>query len=111
MSCVFPDGATWCGDILENSSPWRFAMRYRGGSGATFLLGQDDAAGRDLRLTDRDVPQEDRAVVLVGWVAVLLALKAVAVFGVDLCTHDPRRTWAEGQVENEGPRVRHEGAW
>jgi len=33
-------------------------------------------------------------------VSVLLALKAVADFGVDLRNHDRRRSWTAGYVDN-----------
>jgi uncharacterized protein YndB with AHSA1/START domain len=96
----FPNGATWRGAILEDAPPHRFAVRYYGGSVATFDLSSDGAGGTDLRLTDAGVPVEDRMEVIAGWVSVLLALKAAIDFGVDLRNHDPHRTWDHGYADN-----------
>jgi uncharacterized protein YndB with AHSA1/START domain len=96
---TFPDGATWQGGILESTPPRRFAVRYIGGSTATFAL-TPAGSGTDLYLSDEGVPEEDWAEVSAGWVSVLLALKATADFGVDLRNHDPLRSWGAGYAEN-----------
>src|SRR5262245_11576371 len=97
---VFPGGPCWRGAILERQPPHRFAVVYYGGSTTAFVLADDGAGGTDLTLTDTGVPEADRAEVVAGWVSVLMALKAVADFGVDLRNHDERRTWDQGYIEN-----------
>ena len=54
----------------------------------------------DLTLTDEGIAAEDWAEVHAGWVSVLLALKAVADFGVDLRNHDAERSWDKGYANN-----------
>jgi len=100
ITFVFPDGETWRGDVLENSPPTHFSVRYYGGSVATVNLQDDGAGGTDLTLTDVGVPEQWRTEVIAGWVSVLMALKAAVDFGVDLRNHDPGRSWAEGFAEN-----------
>jgi uncharacterized protein YndB with AHSA1/START domain len=97
---VFPNGATWEGPIEAADPPRTFAVRYYGGSLATFSLAADGRGGTDLTLTDAGVPEADRAEVTAGWVSVLLSLKAAVDFGVDLRTHDPARQWDTGYAEN-----------
>ncbi len=97
---TFPDGQMWRGDILDDTPPHRYAVRYYGGCIATFELADDGAGGTDLTLTDVGEPEEWRTEVIAGWVSVLLALKATVDFGVDLRNHDPQRTWSEGFADN-----------
>jgi len=97
---IFPNQAEWKGKILEKNPPRKFKVEYYGGSITTFELESDGVNGTDLILTDQGVPQEDRVEVIAGWVSVLMALKASVDFGVDLRTHDPKRTWDEGYAEN-----------
>jgi uncharacterized protein YndB with AHSA1/START domain len=97
---VFPNDVTWDGAILEATPPNRYAVRYFGGSIATFELADDGRGGTELTLTDAGVPVQHRTEVIAGWVSVLLALKAAVDFGVDLRAHDPRRHWDSGYVEN-----------
>ena len=61
-----------------------FAIRYCGGSRATFTLWGDDEGGTDLHLADDGVSDIDRADVLADWVSVLLVLKAQVDHGVDV---------------------------
>lgn len=97
---VFPNAAAWDGEILLAEPPQRYAVRYYGGSTATFVLQDDDRGGTDLTLTDTGVPAADRNEVIAGWVSVLLALKAAVDFGVDLRNHDRLRQWDNGYADN-----------
>ena len=96
----FPNGISWCGEILENNPPGRFVIVYFGGTITTFALSDDEKGGTDLVLTDKGVPPEDQHEVLAGWVSVLIALKATVDFGVDLRNHYPSRTWDQGYADN-----------
>ena len=96
----FPNGVSWLGEILDISPPKRFQISYYGGTVATFELGEDLGGGTELTLTDRGVPSEYYAVVLAGWVSVLMTLKAAVDFGVDLRNHDPTRTWDQQYADN-----------
>ncbi len=59
---LFPNGARWRGEILEEMSPHWFSVRYYGGSTATFTLKEDGSGGTDLALTDQGVDPEHRFV-------------------------------------------------
>ena len=95
----FTDGQRCDGRVLERVPPWRFSVTYFQGSVVTFALAPDGEGGTDLQLTERGVPPEHWSENHAGWVSVLLALKAAVDFGVDLRSHDPRRTWAAGYVD------------
>lgn len=96
----FPDGLEWRGRLLETKPAQLFRLVYFGGSQTTFTLLADGRGGTDLTLADQDVPEGDRCEVAAGWVSVLLALKAVADFSVDLRNHDPLRSWDQGFADN-----------
>jgi hypothetical protein len=96
----FPNGLTGTTKVIERDPPARFVVEYLGGTTATFELADDGAGGTDLTLSDRGVPEEHLAEVSAGWVSVLLTLKAAVDFGVDLRSHDQRRTWDTGFVDN-----------
>jgi hypothetical protein len=91
----FPNGETYGGRVLASEAPALFELDYFG-SAARFELASDGSGGTDLTLTHGDDHPDTRP----GWVSVLLALKAIADFGVDLRNHDPARTWDQGFVDN-----------
>ena len=91
----FPDGSMYEGRIIANDPPALFELEYFG-SAARFEVISDGAGGTDLTLSHDDDHPDTRP----GWVSVLMALKAVADFGVDLRNHDPTRTWDQGFVDN-----------
>lgn len=97
---IFPNGVTWNAQILKTVPNRQYTIRYLGNSVTTFLLEKDGRCGTDLTLIDRGVPSEHRTEVIAGWVSVLMALKAAVDFGVDLRTHDEKRQWDTGYVEN-----------
>jgi len=100
INFTFPNGWTWRGQILESTPAHRFSLIYFGGTTTTFELAGDGRGGTDLTLTDEGIAAEDWAEVYAGWVSVLLALKAVADFGVDLRNHDAERSWDKGYANN-----------
>jgi uncharacterized protein YndB with AHSA1/START domain len=95
----FANGATLTSRVVECVPPARFALTWFDDSVVTFELMQDGEGGTELLLTERGVPDATRADNHAGWVAVLLALKAVVDHGVDLRNHDERRTWDRGYVD------------
>ena len=97
---VFPNQMTWDGPILASIPPQKYSVRYYGNSVTTFTLEEDGEGGTILTLTDAGVPIQDRTEVIAGWVSVLMNLKAVVEFGVDLRNHDMTRQWDNGFVEN-----------
>lgn len=96
---AFRDGSGWTSPILERDEPRLLRLAYFEGSVATFELSESESGSTDLTLTETGVPshafQDNHA----GWVSVLLNLKAVADFGVDLRNGDGRRGWSEGYVD------------
>jgi hypothetical protein len=95
----FPNGATLDSEVAAKDPPLRFAIRYFGGSLATFEL-EPANGGTDLTLTETGVPASDWLANYAGWLSVLFALKGAVDFGVDIRNHDPSRTWDEGFVDN-----------
>ena len=95
----FPSGETYEGKIISDDPPERFVIDYFG-SPVSFLLQEDESEGTILTMTHHDVDEDIRCETMAGWVSVLLALKAVINFSVDLRNHDPVYTWNEGYVGN-----------
>jgi hypothetical protein len=86
--------------ILARTPPARFSFHYWGETTVVFELTDDGTGGTDLVLRETGFPtdrhwEENNT----GWVSVLMNLKAVADFGVDLRNHDPQRTWKHGYCE------------
>lgn len=99
ISFVFLNGQRLESAVLERHAPERFVLTYFGGSRVTFTLESNGDQGTDLTMTEDKVPRSERDANLAGWVTVLLTLKAVADFGVDLRNHDPDRSWNDGYVD------------
>ena len=96
---VFRDGSRWVSPILRSEPSRRFSLSYVEGSVATFELESAGDGGTELALTESGVPSHALLDNHAGWISVLLNLKAVADFGVDLRNGDPRRGWGEGYVD------------
>lgn len=96
----FPDGAELSSRVIACEPPRRFALEYFGGATVVFDCSPDGSGGTELSLTETGTPAADRSENIAGWVSVLLCLKAATDHGIDLRNHDPRRTWADGYVEN-----------
>jgi len=97
---VFPNQMTWDGRVLESIPPYKYVVQYFGNSITAFTLKEEGEGCTILTLTDAGVPLQDRTEVIAGWVSVLMNLKAVVEFGVDLRNHDVTRQWDNGFVEN-----------
>lgn len=97
---IFPNGLQLLSRVVVAEPPRRFRCTYFGGSVVTFDLVDDGRGGTDLLLTDAGLPVEDVPETTAGWVSVLLSLKAAVDHSVDLRSHDPRRTWDQGYVDN-----------
>jgi hypothetical protein len=95
----FTNGQRLESTVFEKQEPERFVLSYFGGSRVTFEVASDGRGGTDLTLTEEDVPSNEYNDNLAGWVSVLLTLKGVADFGVDLRNHDPDRTWKQGYID------------
>ena len=95
----FVNGERWTGAVLHRDPPTRWAVDYFG-SPASFTLTDDGSGGTDLVLEHRGVADEHRVEVTVGWLNVLLPMKAAIDHGVDLHNHDPQRTWDDGYVDH-----------
>ena len=94
----FINGVTHRSRILARDPPVRFELDYFG-STATIELTADGEGGTDLSLTHAGVVEEDWNEVHAGWLNVLFPLKAALAFGVDLRSHDPKRLWDDGYVD------------
>jgi uncharacterized protein YndB with AHSA1/START domain len=96
---TFINGVTYAGRILERDRPRRWSVDYFG-STATFVLEPDGRGGTDLTMVNLGVVEEHRVEVIAGWLNVLLPLKAVVDFGVDLHNHDSTRSWDQGYADH-----------
>lgn len=94
----FPGGLTHRAPILARERPRLWAIEYFG-TQARFELAPDGRGGTDLLLTHEDVAAQEWSEVHAGWLNVLFPLKAWLAHGVDLRSHDARRTWAQGYVD------------
>jgi len=95
----FPNGQHLLSTVIEAAAPRRFCLTYFGGSTVSFELMAAESGGTDLTLTKSGGPADECLENFAGWVAVLLALKTMLDFGVDLRNHDPSRTWDAGFVD------------
>ncbi len=95
----FRGGDRWQSRVLRLSPPERMALTYFGGSTAEFRLSDDGAGGTIVELEESGIPPDAFLDNHAGWVSVLLNLKAVAGWGVDLRNTDPDRQWAAGFVD------------
>lgn len=91
----FAGGATCRARLLERVPPSLWSIEYFG-SPVRFELADDGAGGTDLLLVHDGVPSEDWIETHAGWLNVLFPLKAWLLHGVDLRSHDPRRSWVQG---------------
>ena len=89
----FINGDTLAIHVYEATEPSRLVFGYFGDSRVTVELAGDDDSGCDLRLVEKAVPPAEHLENYAGWVSVLLTCKAAVDFGIDLRSHDPRRTW------------------
>lgn len=85
--------------IITRERPRLFEIRYFG-SLVRFDIVPDGSGGTDLTMTNSDYDPGLRDALLPGWLNVLLPMKAMLDFGVDLRNHDPARTWDEGYVDH-----------
>ncbi len=63
-----------------------------------FSICEDD--GTDVILINENLPADVFEETKVGWVSVLLALKAYADLGVDLRNHNRKKSWDDFFVDN-----------
>lgn len=95
----FVNGIELRSKVIAEQPPERFELKYFGGSTVQFTLDDDGSGGTDLTMIESEIPPANLLDNLPGWISVLLALKGVADFSVDLRNHDPERTWDEGYVD------------
>jgi DNA-binding HxlR family transcriptional regulator/uncharacterized protein YndB with AHSA1/START domain len=95
---LFSNGGEHEGLLLESRAPELFAVQYFGGV-ARFELTADGRGGTDVHLTHTGQRGDQWIETHAGWLNVLFPLKAMLAYGVDLRTHDPRRSWDHGYVD------------
>ncbi len=96
---AFPNGETYDGEIIKIVPYNEFHLKYFNSLVKLYLVASDQG-GTDLTLINENVPEKDYTEVNAGWVSVLMNLKAVADFQIDLRNHNPQRTWDQGYADN-----------
>jgi len=94
----FPNGETHHAQILEQTPPTRFEIRYF--DAATAFALEEKSGGTVVTLSVCDAPEDDWLESYAGWVSVLMNMKAVLDFGVDLRNHDPDKSWDQRFIDN-----------
>lgn len=89
----------FCGRILKCEEPTVFALEYFG-TLVEFHLDGDGDGGTELLLAASGIDDALRGEMTVGWVSVLMAMKAAVDHGVDLRNHHPCRSWRDGYADN-----------
>jgi uncharacterized protein YndB with AHSA1/START domain len=95
----FPNGQTYKAQIIESQEEAIYKIEYFH-SLVTFYLIQNESGGTDLTLKNERILPEEYQESLMGWISVLLALKAAADFQIDLRNHNPVKTWDQFYVDN-----------
>ena len=95
----FIDGEALSVRVYEATEPARMVFAYFGDSRVTVELAGDSHGGCDLRLVEEAMPPAEHLENYAGWVSVLLTCKAAVDFGVDLRSHDQRRTWSHRYID------------
>ena len=100
ISWLFPSGDRAETGVLEKAPGKRFVCEYLGGSVAELDLEDDGRGGTDLTLTHREIPEGSLVEHAVRWSSVLMNLKAVADFAIDLRNHSIDLSSDRGFVDN-----------
>ena len=95
----FPGGQTYRSQIIEAQEEAIYKIEYFH-SIVTFYLIGNSSGGTDLTLKNEQVPPEEYNDSYAGWISVLLNLKAVVDYQVDLRNHNPDKTWDRLYVDN-----------
>jgi uncharacterized protein YndB with AHSA1/START domain len=86
--------------VLAKEPSTRFECEYRDGTVVEFELEDDGRGGTDLTLTQREIPEGAIAASAIGWSSVLMNLKAVVDFAIDLRNHSADLSDDRGFVDN-----------
>ena len=86
--------------VLERIPARRFSFGYWEGTRVEVDLREDGAGGTEVSVRETGFStRAHRDENLAGWVSVLMNLKAVADYGIDLLTHEAGRSWQAGYCE------------
>ena len=85
--------------IISRQRPGLFELEYFG-TLVRFDVADAGTGGSDLTMTNSNYDPTWRDDLLPGWLNVLLPMKAMLDFGVDLRNHDPARTWDQRYVDH-----------
>lgn len=94
---TFPGGEAVNARLIRAERPSVIEMLY---FGAETRFDLSPAEGGCVVKVDAMVPEIEFDEVNAGWVSVLMNLKAVAGFGIDLRNHNERYSWARGFADN-----------
>lgn len=96
---VFANGQKYRSKILL-AKPFSYYQIEYFNSIVRFDLMDDGKGGTDLVMLNSKVPEEDYRTNYAGWVSLLLTLKAMVDFNVDIRNHDTKRTWDQLYIDN-----------
>lgn len=94
----FPNGFILKANVVETSYPTRFKITYFG-TNVLFLISEVNEE-TILELINTEVPDHEYNDMCAGWVSVLMNLKSVVDFNIDLRNHNQVKTWDAGFVDN-----------
>ena len=97
---IFPNNLKIKGKIMAIEPNRLFSVEYFGGSIATFKIEQTQNGESDVTLIETNLQIEDKNENTPGWVSVLMSMKAMVDFNVDLRNHNPEQTWDQGYADN-----------
>lgn len=95
----FINGVEEWSPIIAREAPSRFEIRYFD-SVVRFDIVSDGLGGTDLTMTNSQYEPDERAMLMAGWLNVLLPMKASVDHGIDLHNHDPDRCWDQNYADH-----------
>jgi hypothetical protein len=95
----FPNGVEYRGKVYQKIQNKIFKLDYFDSS-VSFDIKSNEDGTTDLWLSNTEVDENEYSEILAGWVSVLMNLKAVCDYQVDLRNHDKNKTWDNGYADN-----------
>jgi len=96
---TFPNGESYDSKIIHIQPNREFHIEYFN-SDLKITLAHSEHGGTDLNLINEGVRDSEYLDTYAGWVSILLNLKAIIDYKIDLRNHDKNRTWDQNYADN-----------